>query len=128
MIPPLTGRCLCGAVAWAADAEPLWQSHCHCASCRRATGSAFASFAGMADGHWRWIGLPAAVFRSSPGVERHFCSTCGTPMAYRSTTSPDEMHFHAGTLDRAQDFAPESHDHADERLPWVRLADGLPDL
>jgi hypothetical protein len=57
---------------------------------------------------------------------RFFCPTCGSPLAYRSDDSPGEMHFHAGSLDRPQDFAPEDHDHAAERLPWVRLADGLP--
>ena len=127
MTPPITGRCLCRAVAWAADAAPLWQSHCHCDSCRRATGSAFASFVGMVDGHWCRTGQTPVRFRSSPGVARYFCPACGTPLAYRSSTSPAEVHFHAGTLDRPQDFAPESHDHADERLSWLRLADGLPD-
>ena len=125
MTPPFSGRCLCGAVAWATDAVPLWQGHCNCARCRRATGSAFASFVGLADGHWRWTGQPPAVFRSSLGIPRHFCPSCTTPTAFLGTTSPGEMHFYAGTPDRPQGFARQSHDHAGEGLPRVRRAVGL---
>jgi hypothetical protein len=122
------GRCLCGAIRYDTTGAPLWQAHCHCDSCRRATASPFTSFFGMRDGAWAWTAAQPAVYRSSPGVERSFCPTCGTPMAFRSERSPGEMHFYAATLDDPSIFVPTAHDHAGERLPWVRLADGLPAL
>lgn len=121
-----SGRCLCGAIRYTTDAPPLWQSHCHCESCRRATGSPFTSFFGMANGHWRWTGRQPATYASSPGVTRSFCPTCGTPMAYQTATAPDETHFYAATLDDPTIYAPTGHDHLDEMLPWVHLADALP--
>ncbi|NBE06865.1 GFA family protein [Paragemmobacter ruber] len=123
---PITGRCLCGAITYRADATPLWQMHCHCESCRRATGAAFASFFGVADGNWHWTGAAPAIFRSSPDVERLFCPTCGTPMAYRATRFPGETHFHAGTLDRPETFRPTAHVHCAEQQPWSDINDGLP--
>lgn len=126
MIPPFSGRCLCGAVHYTANAAPLWQAHCHCESCRRATASPFTSFFGIADGQWRWTGADPARFASSPGVERAFCPTCGTQMAYRSHAFPDEMHFYAATLDDPAGFAATGHVHTGEMLPWVHLNDGLP--
>ena len=126
MTPPFTGRCLCGAVSFVCEAEPLWQAHCHCTSCRRATASAFTSFFGMAEDHWHWTGSTPATYRSSPGVQREFCPTCGTQMTYRSTAFPGECHFYAATLDDPAAFTPTVHVHSAERLPWVHLSDGLP--
>lgn len=126
MTPPFTGRCLCGAVTYRCTALPLWQLHCHCESCRRATASPFTSFLGVADGSWEWTGATPATFASSPGVRRDFCARCGSQMAYRSDRFPGECHFHAATLDRPQDYAPTGHVHSAEALPWVHLADGLP--
>ncbi len=120
------GRCLCGQVRYATEAPPLWQAHCHCESCRRATSSPFTSYFGMADGAWRWTGAPPAVFVSSPGVERFFCPNCGAPVAYRSVRWPGEMHFFAASLEAPEGYRPKAHVFWAEHLPWIALADGLP--
>ena len=121
-----TGRCLCGAVRYAFEGAPNWQAHCHCESCRRATGAAFASYFGVSHGRWRWTGAAPAAFASSPGVRRHFCPACGSPVAYEGDRWPHEIHFLAATLDDPAAFRPTAHAHWNEQLPWVRLADGLP--
>ena len=126
MDAPITGRCLCGATTYRADAPPLWQMHCHCESCRRATGAGFASYFGLPGTALRWTGQHPASFTSSPGTERLFCPTCGTPMAYRSTRFPGEIHLHAGTLDHPGAYRPTAHVHAAERQPWADLHDHLP--
>ena len=126
MIPPYGGHCLCGATRYICKAEPLWQAHCHCESCRRATASPFTSYFGVADGQWLWTGAHPATFSSSHGVWRDFCATCGTPMAYRSERYPGETHFFAATLDDPSTFNPTAHVHVAERLNWVHLTDGLP--
>lgn len=128
MTPPITGHCLCGATRYEASIAPIWQTHCHCESCRRATGAAFASFFGFTDGNWRWCGAAPATYQSSPDVWRDFCATCGTPMTYRSDRFPGETHFYAGTLDDPSAYAPTEHVHSAEMLPWLHLADGLPRL
>lgn len=119
--PPFTGRCRCGSVRYVCEAPPLWQAHCHCASCRRATGGLFASYFGMADGSWRWTGEFPAVYQPGEGVERLFCLICGAPIAYRGKRWPGEMHFLAGTLDDISGYAPESNAFAKEALPWLHL-------
>jgi hypothetical protein len=126
MTPPFFGHCLCGAVRYQCRAAPLWQAHCHCESCRRATSSPFTSFLGMADGQWSWVGAAPATYASSPGVMRYFCQTCGSQMAYRSEAFPAETHFYATTLDDPEAYAATEHVHSDERLSWLHLADGLP--
>ena len=39
----LTGSCLCGAIAYEADAPLARIVHCHCQTCRKTHGAAFSS-------------------------------------------------------------------------------------
>lgn len=122
-----TGHCLCGRVRYRADGPVLWQKHCHCESCRRATSAPVTTYFDVTDGGWRWTGAAPGVYASSPDVERFFCPTCGSPMAYRhATAAPGEMHFLACTQDDPADVQPEGHDFWEERLPWLPLSDDLP--
>mgnify|MGYP001828849422 CR=1 FL=1 len=67
------GGCLCGAIRFQAIGAPLWTAYCHCQSCRRATGSPVAAFAGFpADRFVVTRGAPRRR-QSSPGVVRSFC-------------------------------------------------------
>lgn len=120
------GHCLCGSVRYLCRSAPLWQAHCHCESCRRATASALTSYFGVADGSWEWTWCMPATYVSSPGVRRFFCATCGTPMGYAADRFPGEMHFFAATLDDPTCYCPTIHVHHAERLPWLHLNDGLP--
>lgn len=123
----LRGACLCGSVSWEADGAADWCLHCHCASCRKNTGSPFTTFLGVANGRWRWVGATApASFSSSEGVTRHFCNRCGTPMAYEAARWGDEMHFYAASLDQPTAVTPTAHVHWAERVAWIENVDALP--
>lgn len=126
LVPPITGRCLCGVLRYRIDSAPLWQAHCHCDSCRRATSSPFTSYFGIRDGTFTWEGEAPATYSSSPGTWRDFCPHCGSPMSYRSDKFPGETHFFAASLDDPTAYDPQVHVHTDELLPWVHLDDGLP--
>ncbi len=76
----LTGSCLCGAVAYEADAPLERIVHCHCRTCRKTHGAAFSSVTAVPRASFRWVrgeNLLAAI-ESSPGKFRRFCSTCGS--------------------------------------------------
>ena len=121
------GRCFCGRVRFSFDpAGILWRGHCHCESCRRQTSSPFTTWFTLRDSAWRWSGAAPEVYRSTPEVRRHFCATCGTPMAYASARRPGETDFYAASLEDPSDFRPESHVYVAEKLPWIHLADDLP--
>ena len=120
-----SGHCLCGAVGYRFDGAPNWQAHCHCESCRRNCSAPFTSYFAVSHGKWRWTGALPALYRSSPGVNRHFCATCGTPMAFEGAKWPLEIHFYAASLADPAAYAPTLHVNWNEHLPWVVLADGL---
>jgi len=120
------GGCLCGDVRFEAQGKPLWVAHCHCRSCRRNTGSAFATFVGYSREQVRVTKGALQSYASSPGVARSFCGTCGTPLNYTSERWPGEVHLYISTLDRPEAFEPAAHVHVGEQLPWLHLDDGLP--
>ncbi len=120
-----TGRCLCGAVKLEVMGEPIWKAHCHCESCRRSTGSALATFVGLERDAVRFVKGTPKVFVSSPGVERLFCGTCGTPVAYQADRWPSEIHLYVSVLDDPEAFPPTAHVHTAEKLSWLHLDDAL---
>jgi len=120
------GHCLCGQVTFEFDGSPLWCGHCHCDSCRRATASPFTTWIGVRRESCRFSGIEPIVRQSSPGARRSFCRNCGSPVAFESDRWPDETHLYAALLERPADAAPQFHVHVAEKLPWIKLDDGLP--
>lgn len=123
---PAKGRCLCETVQFECDTLPIWSLYCHCESCRLNTGSPVTAFFGIANGNWRWLGTRPQVYESQPGVRRHFCNNCGTPVAYDADKFPGEIHFYTSALYEKAGFEPKGHVHATEKLPWHDIKDELP--
>jgi hypothetical protein len=121
------GGCLCGAVRYTLRGAPDWSAHCHCRSCQKATGAAFTSWVGIKRVHFEIISGHLAVYNSSRGVERGFCSKCGTSLTYVAENRwPGQISILAPTLDDPRIAAPTAHVNIQDRLSWVRLNDGLP--
>ena len=74
----------------------------------------------------RFTGVEPVVRQSSPGARRSFCRNCGSPVAFESERWPDETHLYAALLEHPEDAAPQFHVHVAEKLPWIKLDDGLP--
>lgn len=116
----LTGGCLCGRVRYRLRnvKSAYW---CHCAMCRRASGSAALPWASVARGDLEvTAGMPAA-FASSPGVVRRFCCDCGSPIVFDMAREAD-VDVTLGTLDQPDLLAPTHHIWTGSAL---HLADGL---
>lgn len=121
-----TGHCLCGTVSFAFEGPLTWACYCHCADCRRNCASPVTAFLGTPLSGFSWTGQAPKAFASSPGVIRHFCDTCGTPMAFQADHYPGEIHLYAATLSDPAAFTPAFHVHHDSHLPWLHMADALP--
>lgn len=121
-----TGRCLCGNLQFEVRGRRLWVAHCHCASCRRNTGSAVATFVGYRKEQLTYTRGERKLYASSPGVRRGFCADCGTPMTYEADRFPGEVHLYVSTFDDPGEFRPQLHVFFAERIPWLELEDDLP--
>ncbi len=118
--------CLCGAIGLSAAGAPLWVGLCHCRSCRRATGGVLMAAAGFPRQAVSIERGQMSYYASSPGVRRGFCGTCGTSLSYENARWPGDIHLMIGAFERPDALRPQFHIFAEDRLPWLKLADGLP--
>jgi hypothetical protein len=119
------GHCLCGQLRFAAEGAPAWVAYCHCASCRRHTGSPVACFVNFPLASVRFSG-ERAIYESSPGVTRSHCARCGTPIGYQTERRAAEIDLYVNAFARPEDFRPQLHVFEAERLPWFDTRDLLP--
>lgn len=71
----------------------------------------------------RWIDPNT---ESGEPLAREFCHACGSPIRSVPASTPKMLAVKAGTLDNPGDFAPVMHIWTASKLPWVAIADGLP--
>jgi hypothetical protein len=123
----LEGGCLCGAVRYEASGLSGPIVHCHCRTCRKAHGAAFATTARVARRGFRWTHGAEAVrsYESSPGKRRHFCAQCGSHMM-AEWQSEDEVILRLGTLDSDPGARPVAHIWTEQKAPWYDLEAALP--
>ncbi len=120
-----TGGCLCGAIRYGFDVEPVEADICHCRMCQKATGSLFAPFASVPGDELKWTKGRPKVFRSSPVAERGFCPDCGTPLTFAYLDSP-KIGVSIGSLDDPASVKPAKQLSIESRVPWFGELAGLP--
>jgi hypothetical protein len=104
-----TGGCLCGALRYEADGDPLYAGHCYCADCRKASGSGFVPFMGFASSAVRFSGQTRKfTSKAARGVEavRNSCPVCGSLVFGGKVGKADEFTIYAGSLDDPSSFRP----------------------
>ena len=82
------GGCLCSAVRFRISGEPMFSSVCHCATCRRASAAPTVAWLTFDRGQVEILTGEPRLYRSSQGVVRQFCGTCGSQISYESVASP----------------------------------------
>ena len=102
-----------------------WACYCHCDDCRRNCGAPVVAWLGVPMANFKWIGDMPKTYESSPGVQRHFCSECGSPMGFEAAHYPGGMHLYAASLDTPEIFQPTFHVNYQGKLPWLEMEDEL---
>ena len=118
------GGCLCGAVRFKAEGEPLNVRICHCRNCQKAMGSPFFARA-LFDQRALSVEGDTARYPSSEALDRVFCKVCGTRLFSRRTNGT-VVGVALAAFDDRNAFAPTEHIWVSEKIAWVRLDDGLP--
>ncbi|HEY0107539.1 MAG TPA: GFA family protein [Rhizomicrobium sp.] len=121
----LEGGCHCGALRYAVDGEVVRTVVCHCRACQRSLGAAFAVFANVAAGDFRYARGVPAVYRSTPQVRREFCGACGTQLVFRRDAAA-RIGVNAATLDDPQQVKPDLHIWSGSDIGWFDTTDPAP--
>ena len=122
----IEGGCLCAAVRYRAHGQAYGITHCHCKTCRRASGAPFVTWAGFDRDQFTFIAGQPTSYRSSPNVVRTFCGKCGTALTYQRADLPASIDVTLGSMDDPEMLTPQDHTWAEAQLSWVCLNDGLP--
>jgi hypothetical protein len=123
----IRGSCLCGAVRYEMSGAIEEIHHCHCSRCRKAHGAAFSTYAQVARDGFRFVQGEEKVrhFRSSPPVQRSFCSECGSNLIFGFDGLPDAVWVAAGTFDDDPGQRPQAHIFVASKACWFDITDDL---
>jgi hypothetical protein len=127
------GGCVCGAVRYAAQGDPLRVTVCHCTWCQRRTGSAFGVEAVYPEDAvalageirtWRHVSD-----ESGRWLDQHFCGRCGTNLGITLEAVPGIRTIAAGTFDDPSWLEPEKYPfryvYLRSAQSWSNLPDGV---
>ncbi len=125
----IEGHCLCGAITYVCDADPILTGVCHCRDCQRQTGTAASVVVAVPTGSLQITGDTLASFTTvgeehGTGTNRHFCGTCGSPIVSRVDAMPDIEFIKAGTLDDASWVEPTIEFFTRSAHPWETAVPG----
>jgi hypothetical protein len=120
------GGCLCGALRFHADDDPMDTGYCHCSLCRRSTGAPVLAWASFPAAAFTYTNGIAAIFESSAWGHREFCNLCGTQIAYRKSDAAMTVDVNVGCMDDPSAFPPQYHIYAKDRIGWFDTEDDLP--
>lgn len=123
----LTGRCFCGAVQIEVEDAFRYSLYCHCARCRRRTGSACSVFGGIEIEKVRvCAGEEELVLAGNPrGTHDRRCKRCFSCL-YSVVREQMFAHVQLGVLDSAPSLAPQGHIWVSAKASWHEISDALP--
>jgi len=124
----IKGKCECGRVQYAVDAEIEDYTHCHCSQCRRLHGAAFASYGGIPRDKFRYVSGEAdlKIYASSKQIDRVFCRHCGSNILADFVPEPDMLYITMGTIEGNPECPPGYHQFVGSKAPWYEIGDALP--
>lgn len=120
------GGCLCGAIRYRASGKASNITHCHCHTCRRASGAPFVTWAGFDVDQFVFTQGQPTAYASSRNVVRTFCNQCGSSLTYQRLDLPTSLDVTLGSLDEPEALNPEDHTWTEHQLSWIALANSLP--
>jgi hypothetical protein len=126
-MPKFSGGCLCGAVRYECNAEPMGMAICHCTHCQKVSGSAFSVNIVVPAPSVTWQGQSASYAdtgESGKPLSRKFCRNCGSSLATETEALPGAIIIKAGTLDDKSWLKPNYHLWTRSAQPWVQIQSG----
>jgi len=128
----IRGSCLCSLVTFEVAKLAGPYELCHCARCRKASGSAFQAMIGARTADFRLLSgvehissYEAPTLEAPPAYRVSFCTRCGSQVP---NPLPEDEWFEiaAGLLDDDPQVRPDKHIFVELTPPWLPITDELP--
>jgi hypothetical protein len=123
------GGCLCGAVRYSCDAEPVVTAICQCTHCQKQSGGAYSVNLGIPHGALKYTAGQPKRYRdkgdSGMAVYRCFCGDCGSPIVSEVEATPTLDWLKSGTLDDTTWIKPQVAIWCSSAQNWVELPDSI---
>jgi hypothetical protein len=124
---PQVGGCLCSAVRYRLNTDPVTLYACHCTDCQAGSGSAFGLSLLIQEDSLEFTGASPARFECRLDSERRkrtfYCSDCHTEVCGISSVA-GIRNLRPGTLDDTSWLEPVGHIWTRSAQRWVSLAEG----
>ena len=123
----ITGGCLCGAVRYELQGEPLFGGLCYCTDCRKTSSSHTAALAVpeaalKVTGELKRYAKPGG---SGKNVARAFCPNCGTGIYSAGESRAGVVMLKVGTLDDTEIFKPMAAVYVSRAPSWDQPPAGM---
>jgi hypothetical protein len=121
-----TGRCLCGAVSYRYEGDPITVGVCQCNRCQRQSGSAFLIGVIFPQDAVSIEGKLASYESTLDGENRlwrHFCPKCGSAVSITLDRYPEIRSIMGGTLDDKTRIKPTFSVWSSSGQSWFKMPD-----
>lgn len=124
----IKGGCLCGAVRYEMNGQPLFGGLCYCSDCRKTSSSHNAALAVplsslAVSGELKRY---ASIGSSGKPVARSFCPNCGTHIFSEGENRAGVAMLKVGTFDDPEQFKPMAAVFVSRAPSWDQPPAGLP--
>jgi hypothetical protein len=126
-----SGGCLCGAVRYEIDGDPIFAGHCHCRDCQKATGTGHVSVTGLPRSAVTITGQTKGYTSkgaSGSPITRNFCPNCGSLIYSEPAVMQGVINVTAGSMDDPSLYQPQAVIYTKSRPAWDRIDSGLPEF
>jgi len=122
----LSGSCNCGLLRYRVADAFEYAQNCHCAECRKATGSAFKPFGGIKRDRFELLANTDDLLLVGGAVDHDVrCAKCGA-YVYSVVRGGGYIHVAFGSLNDAPTRRPDGHIFVGSKTPWYDITDDLP--
>ena len=124
----MTGNCLCGDIVYQLNSDIKAIVFCHCSRCRKQTSSAFNSATVVNKEDLTFIkGEENIKVFSHAGVNRHFCSKCGSHIFSSRDNDACTYRLRIGLINEPINAEKCIHVYTGSKANWDTICDGYPE-
>jgi hypothetical protein len=125
----ISGKCLCGAVTYEADVEPMVTANCHCTDCRGATGAAYSTISFFKSADVTISGETKTYEHTADSghhMTKHFCPNCGSQLFGVNSAREGMIGIRAGTIEQTDLVKPARNVYVSSKIASTPLDLELP--